>query len=98
MDDRERKRLTMLMSEKLPTLRKESGISQQALATLAGVSRSSIAKIETNGQHMTWNTYLSLILIFLKNEKTRDLLSFFGIYTEEVDEFLSGKSEKEVEK
>ena len=97
MDDKERKHLAMLMAEKLPVLRKETGLSQQALAALAGISRSTITKIEGKSQTMTWNTYLSLLFIFSKNEQTKDLIKFFGIYPDEVDEYLSEKLEKEVD-
>ena len=44
---------------------------------------------------MSWNTFLSLILIFTKNKDTDVLLNVLGIYTDELNEFIKNKGNAE---
>ena len=37
---------------------------------------------------MTWNMFLSLLLVFTKNKETDKLLSAMEIYTDEFNEFI----------
>ena len=76
------------MTENLPTLRKRLGISQEELSEKVGVSRSTIAGIENKKRSMSWNMFLSLLLIFIKNEDTDRLLNVMGIYTDELNAFI----------
>lgn len=90
MNDDKRRELCTGMAKELPLLRKAMNASQQQLAGLAGVSRSTINNIERN-KTMGWNTFLSLLMIFTKHEDAMKLIGAFGLYPPEVDEFLSGK-------
>ena len=76
------------MTENLPTLRKKLDISQEELSEKIGVSRSTIAGIENKKRSMSWNMFLSLLLIFIKNEDTDKLLNVMGIYTDELNAFI----------
>ena len=76
------------MASNLPTLRKKMDISQEGLATLIGVSRSTIVTIESKKKTMTWNMFLSLVLIFTKNEETDKLLNAMEIYTDDLNEYI----------
>lgn len=38
---------------------------------------------------MSWNTYLSIILVFENNEKTRDLLEAIGAFPKELKNLLN---------
>ena len=88
MDDSGKKRLIEHMVDNLPTLRKRLGLSQNDLATMIGIGRSSLAAIENRKRPLTWNTFLSLVFIFIKNEDTDKLLNVMDIYTEELNEFI----------
>lgn len=88
MDDIQKNILIENMTSNLPTLRKKMDISQEGLATMIGVSRSTIATIENKKKTMTWNMFLSLILVFTKNEGTDKLLNVMEIYTNELNEFI----------
>ena len=88
----ERKIYAEKLAEKLPTLRKELGVSQQALADKAGLSRSTITKVEGKRQTLTWSTFLALFLIFKGNSETAKLLKAFEIDTDDVNAFLSGNN------
>ncbi len=79
------------MAENLPTLRTKLCMTQEDLARLIGVSRSTIIYFEKQQRQMTWNTFLSLILVFSKNKETYKLLKALDIYTEELEDILGGK-------
>ena len=88
MEDIQKNILIENMVTNLPTLRKRLGISQTELSEKIGMSRSTIAAIENHKRPLTWNVFLSLILIFTKNKETDKLLNVMEIYTDELNEFI----------
>ena len=76
------------MTENLPVLRAKLGITQEDLAEKIGISRSTIVSIENNKREMKWNTFLSLILVFTKNEDFNKELKVMEIYTDELHDFI----------
>ncbi len=76
------------MTDNLPMLRTRLGLTQEELAEKIGVSRSTIISIENKKREMTWNTFLSLMLLFTKNETTDKLLNVLDIYTDEFHGFI----------
>ena len=88
MDDKQKEILIQNMVDNLPTLRKRLNMTQTDLAAKIGVGRSSLTAIENKKRPMTWNTFLSLILIFTKNKETDKLLNVMEIYTDELNEFI----------
>ena len=42
---------------------------------------------------MTWNTFLSLVLLFDKNEETAVLLKALEIYTEDLDKMIKQQTD-----
>ena len=76
------------MTENLPVLRKKLKLSQEGLAKIIGTSRYTVMLIETKKRRMTWNTFLSLVLLFEKNQDTSVLLRVLDIYTEQLDAYL----------
>lgn len=79
------------MTENLPMLRTRLELTQYELAEKIGVSRSTIIAIENKKRDMTWNTFLSLMLLFTKNEDTNKLLNVLEIYTEEFNDFIKDR-------
>ena len=88
MNTNQKELLIKNMTENLPTLRKKLDISQEELSEKIGVSRSTIAGIENKKRTMSWNMFLSLLLIFIKIEDTDKLLNVMGIYTDELNAFI----------
>ena len=76
------------MTDNLPTLRKKLNLSQEELSELIGVSRSTIAVIEGRKKVMSWNMFLSLLMVFTKNKETDKLLNVLEIYTDEFNNFI----------
>ena len=60
MTDQEKEVLLKNMIDNLPTLRKRLGMTQEEMAALAGISRSTLANIENMKRPMTWNNFLAL--------------------------------------
>ena len=81
------------MTENLPVLRKKLKLSQENLAKFIGSSRYTVMLIETKKRRMTWNTFLSLVLLFDKNEETAVLLRALEIYTDELDNMLKQQTD-----
>lgn len=88
MDEKQKDILIQNMVDNLPALRKRLDMTQAELATKIGVGRSSLTSIENKKRPMTWNTFLSLILIFTKNKETDRLLNVMEIYTDELNDFI----------
>lgn len=76
------------MIDNLPTLRKKLRLSQEGLARIIGSSRYTVMLIETRKRKLTWNTFLSLVLLFDKNPETATLMRAMNIYTSELDSFF----------
>lgn len=83
-----KEKLIKNMTENLPMLRTRLDLTQEELAEKIGVSRSTILSIENKKREMTWNTFLSLMLLFTKNEATNKLLMVLDIYTDEFHDFI----------
>ena len=67
---------------------------QDELAGMVGVSRSTLASIEGKKRNMTWNMFLSLLLVFTKNKETDKLLNAMEIYTDEFNEFIKNAAKQ----
>lgn len=83
-----REQLIENMTENLPVLRKKLRLSQEGLAKIVGTSRYTIMLIETRKRKMTWNTFLSLVLLFDKNDDTQMLMKVLNIYTEQLEAYF----------
>ena len=72
---------------------KKLTICFHSVAKFIGISRYTIMLIETKKRRMTWNTFLSLVLLFDKNEDTAVLLRALEIYTDELDNMLKQQTD-----
>ena len=82
------------MTDNLPVLRRKLKLSQESLAQIIGNSRYTVMLIETKKRKMTWNTFLSLVLLFEKNEDTAVLLRALEIYTDALDAYFKQETEE----
>lgn len=83
------------MTDNLPVLRKKANLTQSDIAELIGVSKFTILSIEKKQRKMSWNTFLSLMLVFTKNKETDKMLTLFEIYTDEFNDFIKMRDDKE---
>lgn len=92
MEEKEKEALIKTMSEKLPVFRAQFKLSQEELAELLGISRYTLIAIEKQQRKMSWNVFLSCLLIFTANDEARNMLRIMGIYTTELDDLLTLKT------
>ncbi len=85
MDENRKQMYIGRMVDNLPVLRAKRKLTQRDLADLIGVSNYSISGMEKRQRKMTWNTFMSLLPVFLGDEESTELLRIFGIYTEELE-------------
>ena len=88
-DEFNKAELISMMSENLRLLRNKLGLTQDVLAGRIGISRQTLVNIENKKREMTWNNFLVLVTVFRAESSTSDLLDHFGIYTEELNKFLT---------
>lgn len=88
MTEEKRQEYIQRMVENLPVLRAKRKLRQTDLAELIGVSNYSISGMEKGQRKMTWNTFMSLLPVFLSCPETAELLRIFGIYTPELEGLL----------
>ena len=69
-----------ILTEELPALRAKLGLSQDELSNIIGISRQTYNAIETKKRKMSWNTFLSLILLYGYNDKTTVFLENVGAF------------------
>jgi len=79
------------LTENLPMLRAKMKLTQKEFANIIGVSSYTILAIEKKQRKMTWNTFLSILMVCMSNEEMRPILSALGIYSDELVEFIEGK-------
>lgn len=85
----DREKLMQVLTEELPVLRAKIGISQGDISNIIGVSRQTYSAIETKKRKMSWNTFLSLVLFFEHNEKTKDMLVGTGAFPSSLEQMLN---------
>ena len=85
-----------VLSEELPALRAKIGLSQDELSNIIGISRQTYNAIETRKRRMSWDTFLTLILLYGYNEKTATFVEAVGAFPPSLKSTLNiNKSPKE---
>lgn len=95
MDEQKRKEYIDRLTDSLPMLRAKLKLTQKEFANILGVSSFTVLSIEKRQRNMTWNTFLSMMLIFVAHEDTRLLLKTLDIYTDELINFIEGRQSYE---
>lgn len=85
----DKEKLIDILTDELPALRAKLGLSQDELSSIIGISRQTYSGIETQKRRMSWNTFLSLILLFGYNEKTATYVNAVGAFPPSLKEILN---------
>lgn len=70
------------LAKDLPALRALIGITQEELCQTIGITRQTYSVIETQKKQMSQNVFISLLLYFNYNERTRSFLESTGAFTD----------------
>lgn len=76
----DKEKLIDILTEELPSLRAKIGVTQEELSDIVGISRPTYSAIETRKRRMSWNVYLSLLMVFTQNEKTAPMIDRVGAF------------------
>jgi DNA-binding XRE family transcriptional regulator len=87
----EQDRLIALLTDELPVLRARLKISQDELSRRIGISRQTYSLIETKKQKMTWVTFMAMIAFFENNKKTKEILQYVGLTSDDAFKALLQK-------
>lgn len=85
----DKENLIDILTEELPLLRAKIGITQEELSDMVGISRPTYSAIETKKRKMSWNVYLSLLMLFTQNEKTAPMIEQIGAFPENLKKSLN---------
>ena len=85
----DKERLIDILTDELPALRAKLGLSQDELTNIIGISRQTYSAIETKKRRMSWNTFLSLILLYGYNGKTSAYVNSVGAFPPALKEMLN---------
>ena len=89
MTEEEKALMASRMREAMPVMRKALKLTQSALSTLSGVSRSVISNAERGKQKPGRDTFLSLTAVFRSNPTCDKLFDMFGIDLQQVNNFFA---------
>ena len=92
MTDLQKDELITAMTDNLQMLRVRLGLTQVQMAEMIGVGRQTYLAVEKKHHKMSWNMFLSLLMVFTKNPETDTILNVTGIYTDELNDFLKRKT------
>lgn len=84
----EKKKYIKQLTEDLTVYRARVGISQEELCGILGISRQTYSAIETGRRLMSWHTFLTLLLYFNYNQKSRRMLQDSQIISGELADLL----------
>jgi len=85
-----KKELIAILTEELPVLRAQAGVTQSELSKMVGISRQTYYSIELRNRPMSWNTFLALILYFDCKNSTRKLIRESAAYPRELFLAING--------
>lgn len=88
MTDIQKEELITAMTDNLQMLRVRLGLTQVQMAEMIGVGRQTYLTVENKRHKMSWNMFLSLLMVFTKNKETDAVLNVIGIYTDELNDYL----------
>ena len=90
----DKEKLIDILTEELPSLRAKIGVSQEELSDIVGISRPTYSAVETRTRRMSWNVFLSLLMVFTQNEKTAPIINSIGAFPDELKERLNINNRK----
>lgn len=91
----EKNQLIARLTKELSALRGAAKVTQDEVAIAIGVSRQTYNAIEMQKRKITWNTYMSLILLFDYNPNTHYTIRQLDALPYRLDEcWLSGKMDQ----
>lgn len=90
----EKQNYCTVLSNHLKRLRAIVGFTQEDLASLSGISKERISRIENGAYPMRWNHFISFIMVFTMNTNTKEYLVASKILTPRLLQALQMKDDQ----
>ena len=74
LTDEEKQNYCSVLGSHLKRLRGIVGFTQEDLASLSGISKERISRIENGAYPMRWNHFISFVMVFTMNTNTKEYL------------------------
>ena len=78
-----------MLTDDLPVFHARIGILQEELYVILSISRQTYSAVETGRRQMSWHTFLTLLLYFSYNVKTKTMLEDSRIISGKLAELLN---------
>jgi len=88
LDETSKEQLAGILTDELRVLRAKLCISQQDLAIRIGISRQTMGLIETKKQPMTWSHFMALLMLFMSNDGSAEIVRRIGAYPPELERYI----------
>jgi len=85
-DDKEK--YCIQLGQHLKQLRAISGCTQEELASLSGISKERLSRIENGAFTMKWSQFASLVFVFSMNSNTKEYLFASKIFSPQLLQFF----------
>lgn len=80
--------LINILVENLPVFRAKLGATQATFAQRVGLTKTTLNHIENHKKELTWNNFITIILLLIQNDDTKPLVEVMGLYPEDLKKFL----------
>lgn len=97
MKEIEKKNILNDFTTALPILRASLGISQAEVADKIGISRQTYCALEQKKRDLSWNTFLSLFILFYANDASRKVMLLRKELIYEVKNILNCTLDSEID-
>ena len=81
LNEEEKEQYCIKLGEHMKRLRAISGLTQDDLASLSGISKERISRIENGAFVMRWAQFVNFIMVFSMNASTKEYLVASKIYS-----------------
>ena len=88
LDENRKEQLIDILTNELSMLRAKVGLSQQEMAKRMGVTRQTYGAIESKKQRMTWQNFITLLLLFRTNADTARIIDWIGAYPSDLEQYI----------
>lgn len=80
LSNERKKQYCQKLARRLPVLHARLEITQEELSTHLGVSRTTLACIESGKKEMSWIAFIALSMLFLKNKNLKLFFKSLNIF------------------
>jgi hypothetical protein len=82
-------RLTVALAEVFPEIKEKLSISDDTISEITGIEPEKISGISSRRYIPSWQEYLTLVFLFISNEKSRSFVEEKGLFPKQLKEAMA---------